>query len=486
MLEAFDLTGSFRSAGELAGCSPNTVAAWVDKRDRGELGDLAGPVRRERLLDPFLPKIEEWVERSNGKIRADVCFVKLQALGYTGSDRTVRRAVAEAKAAWRSGRRRVYRPWITEPGMWAQWDWGQGPAIDGRVVNLFCGWLAWCRHRVVIPTWDRTLPTVIACLDTSMRRWGGAPTYWLTDNERTVTIDHVAGVAVRHPLIVAAGRHYGVTIATCVPADPESKGGSEATVRIAKADLVPTDTNLRDDYGSWAELVEACEAFMFKVNNREHRVTRRAPEAMLAEEAHRLHRLPDVAYTAAFGETRRVSWSATISYGGVTYSVPHTLVDANVWVRVDGDEIVAVHVSAAGAAEVARHRRSTPGTPVIDDNHYPPRPDGPLARQPRASSAAEAEFLAIGDGARTWLVEAAAAGTVRVKVKMAEAVTLARLHGPDRVDWALGHAAMFCRFADRDLVSILESNPPGQRHSAGDVHSLQTGTAAWHQLGGDR
>lgn len=486
ILEAFDLTRSFRSAGELAGCSPNTVAAWVDKRDRGDLGDLAGPVRRERMLDPFMAKIEEWVDRSNGKIRADVCFARLQALGYTGSERTVRRAVAEAKASWRAGRRRVYRPWITEPGMWAQWDWGQGPAIDGRVVNLFCAWLAWCRHRVVIPTWDRTLPTVIACLDTSMRRWGGAPTYWLTDNERTVTIDHVAGVAVRHPLIVAAGKHYGVTIATCVPADPESKGGSEATVRIAKADLVPTDTNLRDDYGSWAELVEACEDFMAKVNGREHRVTRRVPEVMLAEEQQHLHRLPDVAYTVAFGQTRRVSWSATISYGGVTYSVPHTLADEAVWVRVDGDEIVAVHVSAAGAVEVARHQRSTPGTPVIDDNHYPPRPDGPLARQPRPTSAAETEFLAIGDGARTWLIEAAAAGTVRVKVKMAEAVTLARLHGHERVDWALGHAAMFCRFAEGDLASILESNPPGHRHSAGDIHSLQTGTAAWRQLGGDQ
>jgi transposase len=74
--------------------------------------------------------------------------------------------------------------------------------------------------------------------------FGGAPTYWLTDGERTVTIDHVAGVAVRHPLIVEVGHHYGVTIATCVPADPESKGGSEATVRVAKADLVPTDANL--------------------------------------------------------------------------------------------------------------------------------------------------------------------------------------------------------------------------------------------------
>jgi len=483
ILEAFDLTGSFRDAGELAGCSHHTVAAYVARRDAGRLPG-EGRQRRERMIDPFLAKIEEWVERSGGRVRADVCHRKLQDLGFEGSDRTVRRAVAEAKRAFAAGRRRVYRPWVPEPGMWAQWDWGQGPRIGGRGTNLFCAWLAWSRSRVVIPTWDRTLPTVIGCLDRAMRAFGGAPTYWLTDNERTVTIDHVAGVAVRHPEIVAVGGHYGITVATCVPADPESKGGSEATVRIAKADLVPTEANLRDGYRSWAELVDACEAFMAEVNGRVHRVTRRAPVEMLAEERQRLHRLPERPYTAVLGETRKVSWSATISYGGVTYSVPHTLADETVWVRVDGDEVVVCHCAAAGVVEVARHGRSTPGTPVIDDAHYPPRPDGPLARQPKARNAGEVEFLAIGQGAHTWLVEAASAGTSRVKMKMAEAVTLARLHGTQRVDWALGHAAMFGRFAEGDLASILEANPPGQRRSADEGHSLQPGTTAWRQLGG--
>ena len=31
--------------------------------------------------------------------------------------------------------------------------------------------------------------------------------------ERTITIDHVAGVPVQHPLIVQVGNHYGTTIA---------------------------------------------------------------------------------------------------------------------------------------------------------------------------------------------------------------------------------------------------------------------------------
>jgi len=229
-------------------------------------------------------------------------------------------------------------------------------------------------------------------------------------------------------------------------------------------------------------LVDACDAFMAEVNSREHRVTRRAPAAMLVEEQVRLHRLPDRPYTAVFGETRRVSWSSTVSYGGVTYSVPHTLADELVWVRVDGDEVVVVHCGPQGPLEVARHRRSTPGSPQIDNAHYPPRPDGP-DRKPKPTNESEESFLSLGDGARLWLVEAASAGTSRIKVKMAETVELAALHGTERVDWALGHAASFGRFADGDLVSILAANPPGQHRRADEMHSMQAGTAAWEGFG---
>ena len=131
MLEAFDLYGSLRDAGELAGCSHHTVAAYVAKRDAGELAGV-GPQRRERIIDPWMAKIEEWVERSRGKIRADRCYAKLKALGFEGSDRTVRRAVAEAKKSFGAGRRRVYRPWIPEPGMGAQSSPGEGRICSAR------------------------------------------------------------------------------------------------------------------------------------------------------------------------------------------------------------------------------------------------------------------------------------------------------------------------------------------------------------------
>jgi len=92
--------------------------------------------------------LEEWVERSRGRIRADVVHSKLVALGYAGSERTWRRAVAAVKAHYRLGRVRVHRPWVTEPGMWLQYDFGDGPLIGGVKTTLFCAWLAWARFRV--------------------------------------------------------------------------------------------------------------------------------------------------------------------------------------------------------------------------------------------------------------------------------------------------------------------------------------------------
>jgi hypothetical protein len=134
---------------------------------------------RPRLIDSFLSKVEELVDNSKGKIRADVVHKRLLAMGFAGTERTTRRAVAVAKSAWRAGRRRTYRPWVPEPGLWLQFDWGDGPSVQGRRTQLFCAWLAWSRFRVVIPAWDQTMGTLIACLDATLRRVVGAPTYLL-------------------------------------------------------------------------------------------------------------------------------------------------------------------------------------------------------------------------------------------------------------------------------------------------------------------
>jgi hypothetical protein len=92
ILEAYDLTaGSLRDAAELAGCSRHAVARYVAEREQGRAVP-SGERRVSPVIGGFLPKLEELVERSRGKIRADVAHEKITAMGYPGSGRTTRRA----------------------------------------------------------------------------------------------------------------------------------------------------------------------------------------------------------------------------------------------------------------------------------------------------------------------------------------------------------------------------------------------------------
>jgi hypothetical protein len=142
--------------------------------------------------------------------------------------------------------------------------------------------------------------------------------------------------------------------------------------------------------------------------------------------------------------------------------------------------VIVHHGNAWDPSKLPRQGRARPGIPAMNDDHFPgTRTRVPSDYEVRPRSADEAGFLAIGDGARTWLLEAAAARTARMNVKMAEAVTLAKIAGTDHVDRALGDATLHGRFAHPDLASILNANI----HAANEATSPTEGAAAWAAIG---
>ena len=159
---------------------------------------MAGRVaRRPSGIDEFLTQLEDLADQSKGKVRADVAHDKITAMRFAGSELTTRRGGGD-QGAWRTGRSRMHR---LDPRAWdvgAQHDFGDGPRVSGPSTILFCFWWAWSGsescHR-----WDKTAPSVLAAIDAALRVVGGVATYLLTDNDKTVTVEHVAGVAVRSP-----------------------------------------------------------------------------------------------------------------------------------------------------------------------------------------------------------------------------------------------------------------------------------------------
>ena len=377
MLEAFDLCGSLRGAGELAGVSHHTVARYVAERDEGRLGGV-GPVRRERIIDPFF-----------------------------GEDRGVGRAVA---------RQDPRRPGLRQAEGVGVCGFGPHGAPGGRGGE-------------------------------------GQPSPW-----------PAAGVSAVDP------RAWDVGAVGLGHRSGHRRAKDESVLCVAGVVAVPGgDRDLGPHPAHGGRLCGSGDASL-----------RRCTDVLAHRQrahGHDRSRRGGAGQASRDGRGRRPlrDHGGDVCAGG-----------PRVQRRVRGDG------AGRHPLRAVRPNRGRP-PPAFDawasDDRRRPLPGAPgwpLGRRPKPTSAAEAEFLALGEGARLWLVEAASAGTSRIKAKMAQAVTLARLHGQIRVDWALGHAATYARFADGDLASILAAHPVGERHTAGEDHSLQPGTAAWRRLGGDR
>jgi hypothetical protein len=66
ILEAYDLTGSFRQAAGLVGGDHKTVAHWVAVREATGGAPSPRAQHRRPVADSVAGEIEEWVERSRG------------------------------------------------------------------------------------------------------------------------------------------------------------------------------------------------------------------------------------------------------------------------------------------------------------------------------------------------------------------------------------------------------------------------------------
>jgi hypothetical protein len=64
----------------LCEADPKTVRRYARARDLGK--PVTEPVLRPRLIDPFLDKVEERVEGSEGKVRADIVHERLGWMLY--------------------------------------------------------------------------------------------------------------------------------------------------------------------------------------------------------------------------------------------------------------------------------------------------------------------------------------------------------------------------------------------------------------------
>ena len=443
IVAAYEQVGTYRGAAALCGTTHKTVKRVIERRRAGE--PFEAPRRQlAKNTDAVAAVIAEKVRATDGRISAKRLLPVARTAGYTGSARNFRRAVAEAKKAWRRARR-VYRPWQPAPGEHLVIDW----ASEGA-WQIFCAVLPWSRWRFVRLARDQKAATTMRLLAECFEEAGGVPHVVLADRMGCLKGGVVANVVVPTAEYVRFATHFGFRPDFCEAADPESKGIVEALCRYAEYDLVVPA-------GAWDDEATAnadARGWCGEVNARVHSEVAAIPNDRLAEERKVLRPLPSLRPPLRRGEARKVDKLATVRFGSARYSVPKELVGRSVEVVVGDGEVLVHH----GDALVAVHPVVAPGECSIIDDHY----GGPRrvpARAVRPRSGAERAFLALGPAAEAFLRAAAAAGTSKLGTELALICALEAAWGGDALVAALERAAAFRRFRAADVRSILEAGP---------------------------
>jgi hypothetical protein len=216
----------------------------------------------------------------------------------------------------------------------------------------------------------------------------------------------------------------------------------------------------------------AARAWCAEVNGVVHSETMAVPAERVVTERELLGPLPSL--RASFGKTitRKVDRLSCVRFGSARYSVPVRLIGQQVRLRADDGRLLAI--MTGDGQIVAEHSLVPPGEASVRDEHYGgPRPATP-ARAVRPRTAAEREFCVLGPVAEAFITGAAAAGSTRLGMDLAELNTLRAAHGDQAFTGALDRAVAFGRWRPADIRSILAAGAalPGPRVAAGGALAL--------------
>lgn len=213
------------------GISRNTVRKYL----RGEAVCVVkhkGP-GRPRSLAPY----EDWLRRrieaaSPVVLPATVLHREIAAMGYVGSERTVRRFCASVRPT--PAPEALVR-FETPPGHQAQMDWGEY-RLGGRRVYAFVGVLGYSRWLYLEYVDSMRSETLIGCHRRMFAAFGGVPREILYDNMKTaVRLRNAYGQGRHrfHDALWALAKECAFQPKLCRPYRPRTKGKVERMVQYA-------------------------------------------------------------------------------------------------------------------------------------------------------------------------------------------------------------------------------------------------------------
>jgi transposase len=332
-------------------------------------------------------KLDAFLEALTAKVTLGLTTTRilreLRELGYQGG-RTIlgdRVRGLQAQLALHHGKP-VKRRFETGPGVEAQIDWSPYVVlIAGRptVVHALGCLLCYSRKLALYFFRDERQATLLEGLALCFEYLDGTTARLVLDNMATAVVGRLSGRDVLwHQRFLDFCTHYGTRPFACRIRDADRKGKKEKSFRLVWDDFLKGA-----DFESWDDLDRRRRLWLDETpevaNRRIHGTTRRVPNDAYRAEHDLLIRLPRDRFPVYDQDVRVVDQDATLSIRGTKYSVPSTL----------GNQSVAVRLFASHFEVLDRHshvvfsRRyvedADKGKLILDPTHYanlPRRPPG--------------------------------------------------------------------------------------------------------------
>lgn len=393
----------------------------VVERVIGHLGPApAGRPTPPSVLDPFKPVIGETLDRYP-RLRATRIYDMIVGRGYTGSLRTLRRHVREARPAPVA---EVYLRTERLPGEQSQVDWGHVGKINvlggSRALWVFVIVLAFSRALWAELVFDLSVHSLRRSLIRAAAFFGGVTRQWLFDNPKTVVLERDGDAVRYHPALLELAASFHVEPRLCGVRKPQQKGAVERAIRFLKDRFFPARTIRSIEHGN-QQLLEFIQQVAMP---RPHPTL---PERTVAnafeEERLRLLTLPETLPSPDMVLSVPIDKTAFAHFDTNRYSTPPeharqtlTLVASDAEVRLlDRDDVVARHDRCWGKKQVIEdpeHRRA-----IIEKKQG--------AKALKGRDRLRAEVPRIDELLARWLEDGRNIGSITVRT-----IQLLNLYGP--------------------------------------------------------
>lgn len=330
-------------------------------------------------LEKFSTQIRERVEKglTISRIQREIT-----ELGYSGGRTILAEHVAPLRVELaQTSKKAVKRRFETAPGEEMQTDWSPYTInVAGRAMSMFALGVLLCFSRKLFIVFFRSdrQSYLLEGLARAFEYFEGCALRLVLDNMSQATLGRLGPkrTPLWHPRFLDFTKHYGIEPFACRVRDPDRKGKKEKSFRLVEDDFLRGSS-----FASFDDLEHRTKLWLDETpeaaNLRVHGTTRRVPNEVWSTEREVLIRLPEKRFAVHEEGVRIVDQDSTLSIRGTRYSVPSSLANQTVGVRLFAEhfEVLDPH----GRIESSRRYVADvdKGRPQIDSTHYATLPRRP-------------------------------------------------------------------------------------------------------------